>query len=229
MVNVQWVEEPGGESTLRVNVERARAVVHALETLKRELALTGEPDVAFVARQPDVLTYESADARGDVEPDFTRLIDEATAALVAMRQREGKALARDLVACLTRLDELVMLVDHRAPERLVAERKRLTDRVGDLLDDRAIDRDRVALEIALLADKLDITEELVRLRTHIEAATGALTLDGPVGRKLAFLGQEMLREVNTIGSKANDAAIAQATIDMKGELERFREQVENLE
>jgi len=112
---------------------------------------------------------------------------------------------------------------------VVAERDRLQKAVAALLDGGKLDESRLAQEIALLADRLDISEEIARLGTHLAAARGTLAQSEAVGRQLGFLGQEMLREINTIGSKANDAAIARAVILMKGELEKFREQVENLE
>jgi uncharacterized protein (TIGR00255 family) len=120
-------------------------------------------------------------------------------------------------------------VELRAPERLVKERDRLQRSVAELLDGRAIDEQRLNQEIAILADRLDVSEETVRLRTHIDACGAALERGGPVGRHLSFLGQEMLREINTIGSKANDAPIAHSVITMKGVVEKIREQVENLE
>ena len=127
------------------------------------------------------------------------------------------------------MDLRALRIEHRAPTRLVRERERLQDAVSQLLDGRSINQERLELELALLADKLDIAEEVVRLRAHLSASREALESSDPVGRKLAFLGQEMLREINTIGSKANDAEITQTVIEMKGELEKFREQVENLE
>jgi uncharacterized protein (TIGR00255 family) len=112
---------------------------------------------------------------------------------------------------------------------LIAERDRLRASVGELLDSRKVDEGRLEQEIAYLADKLDITEELVRLQAHIAACREAVGQDNPVGKRLGFLAQEMGREVNTIGSKANDAAIAAEVVAMKGELEKFREQLENIE
>ena len=109
------------------------------------------------------------------------------------------------------------------------ERDRLRQNVTQLLDGRAIDEQRLAQELAFLADKLDITEELVRFRAHVDAARDALQSEGPVGKQLGFLAQELGREVNTMGSKGNDAEIIQQVIAMKGELEKFREQLENLE
>ena len=114
-------------------------------------------------------------------------------------------------------------------QRLAAERDRLRQAVSELLNGRQLDEDRLSQEIALIADKLDVTEEIVRLRSHLDSGSHALASSEPIGRKLTFLGQEMLREVNTIGAKANDAEMTQAVIAMKGTVEKFREQVENIE
>jgi len=146
-----------------------------------------------------------------------------------MREREGGALAVELRHRLSEIAKHAASVEARAPARVRAERERLRRNVGELLDGRQIEESRLAQEIALIADRLDVTEELMRLKTHLEACRGALAALEPVGRRLGFLGQEMLREINTIGSKANDAEIVQAVIEMKGELEKFREQVENVE
>jgi uncharacterized protein (TIGR00255 family) len=146
-----------------------------------------------------------------------------------MREREGQALAADLMGRLDAIEGYARTVDARAPSRLVAEHERLKRAVTELAAGVNVDPQRLAVEVALLADRVDISEELVRLRTHLSACREALASDGRVGKQLGFLAQELLREVNTIGSKANDAAITQAVIAMKGELERFREQLENLE
>ncbi|HYL29838.1 MAG TPA: DUF1732 domain-containing protein, partial [Gemmatimonadales bacterium] len=137
--------------------------------------------------------------------------------------------ARELGHRLDLLEAGGKVVAERAPERLVRERDRLRASVRELLDGRAVDEQRLAQEIAFIADKLDITEELVRFRAHVAAAREALAADRPAGKQLGFLAQELGREVNTMGAKANDPGIAQQVIAMKGELEKFREQLENLE
>jgi uncharacterized protein (TIGR00255 family) len=228
-VSAKWVEEPSRGASLRVNLDQARTVVEALSTLKRELDLPGEVDLSYVARQPDVIELATGDEQLDVEPEFMALLDDAVEQLIGMRSREGDALGTELLGVLNRLEGHVGVVERRSPERLVAERARLTRAIGELLEGRTINQERLELEIAILADKMDITEEVVRLRTHISASQETLGASEAVGRKLAFLGQEMLRETNTIGSKANDAEIAATVIEMKGDLEKFREQVENLE
>ena len=239
-VSARWVEMPAVSSRFRVDVARARDVVAALRELKRKLKLKGDPDLAFVARHPDVLTQED-EGRAEVSwSEVAPLVERASRDVVAMREREGRALAADLSA---RLDAITVASDEvaaRAPVRVSAERDRLTAAVKELTQGVAIDAQRVALEVALLAERLDISEELVRLRTHVAAARAELQASGDggrggagggasLGKQLGFLAQELLREVNTIGSKANDAAITRAVIAMKGELERFREQLENLE
>ncbi|HVH08965.1 MAG TPA: DUF1732 domain-containing protein, partial [Gemmatimonadales bacterium] len=157
------------------------------------------------------------------------IVEQALAQVRAMRAREGAELARELGGRLDALAAGADQVERRAPERLGAELARLKKAVGELAAGIAVDPGRLATEVALLADRVDVTEELVRLRTHLVACRAALAEDGAVGKRLGFLAQELLREVNTIGAKANDAAITEAVIAMKGELEKFREQLENLE
>jgi uncharacterized protein (TIGR00255 family) len=212
-----------------VDLERARLVTSRLRELQSALGLGGEVTLELVARQPDVLT-SAADAAneilwGEVEPVVARAGQECR----AMRAREGEALTAELRHRLDLLERSASQIAARAPERLVRERDRLRAAVAQLLDGRSVDEERLSQELAFLADKLDITEELVRFRAHVAAARGAMETDQPIGKRLGFLAQELGREVNTVGSKAGDAEIAQLVIAMKGELEKFREQLENLE
>jgi uncharacterized protein (TIGR00255 family) len=230
-VVARWLERPAGAGAVSVDLERARQVVAAARELKQRLKLKGEVDLAFVARQPDVLSAQ--DGAGTRSPaswsDVAPLVEGAAQDVLAMRAREGRALAAELAGRLDALEAGARAIEQRAPERLEAERVRLKQAVAELAGGVQVDEQRLAVEIALLADRVDITEELVRLRTHLAACRDALGADAAVGKQLGFLAQELLREVNTIGSKANDAAITQAVIAMKGELEKFREQLENLE
>lgn len=228
-VTARWTEEPPRTPEVRVDVARARSLLDALAALKRELDLPGEIDLAFIARQPDVLALPD---REEVEVEWDearRVFVEALEAVVAMREREGAALSRDVTERIAAIEQLLDAVAARAPQRRTAEQERLRRAASELLAGQTVDEQRLAQEVALYADRVDIQEELVRLRTHLVAARDTLAGDGTVGRRLAFLGQEMLREVNTIGSKANDAEIARHVIQMKEEVERLREQVENLE
>jgi uncharacterized protein (TIGR00255 family) len=229
-VSARWLEEPRRLGEPAVDVARARAVLAALERLRAELGLPGDIDLGFVARQPEVLRFDGAGPDPVVDAaEVLGIADRALADVVATRAREGAVLARELTHRLDLLDGSLAQVRARAPERVVAERDRLRAAVKALMDGAEPDPQRVAQEIAFLAERLDVTEEMVRLAAHLEAAREALGGAAPAGRRLGFLAQEMLREINTMGSKANDAAIAQAVIVMKEELERFREQLENLE
>jgi len=228
-VSARWIEAPQREAAVAVDLARARQLVAAAKELKKRLKLKGEVDLAFVARQPDVLNAHqdgSAPAQwSEVEPIAERAVQE----LLGMRAREGAALAAELGGRLGALEQAAGTIEQRAPERLAAELARLKKAVAELAAGVQIDEQRLAVEVALMADRVDITEELVRLRTHLAACRTALASDGAVGKQLGFLAQELLREVNTIGSKANDAGIAQTVIAMKGELEKLREQLDNLE
>ncbi|HEX5633689.1 MAG TPA: YicC/YloC family endoribonuclease [Gemmatimonadales bacterium] len=228
-LSVRWLESPSRESAFAVDVPRAEAVATRLQELKTALGLAGEVTLDLVARQPDVLVSRAADSLEIPVSEVEPVLAQAAAECRAMRAREGASLARELLARLDQLGEHGEAIALLAPERVVRERDRLRASVAQLLDGRALDEQRLAQEIAVLADKLDITEELVRFRTHVAACRGALAGSKAVGRQLGFLAQELGREVNTMGSKANDARIQQHVIAMKGELEKFREQLENLE
>jgi len=228
-VSARWIEAPQRDGAIAVDLTRARQLVAAAKELKKRLKLKGEVDLAFVARQPEVLTPHQdgvATAQwSEVEPIAERAVRE----LLVMRAREGAALAAELDGRLRALETGAATIERRAPERLTAELGRLKKALAELAAGVQVDEQRLAVEVALMADRVDITEELVRLRTHLAACGEALVSDGAVGKQLGFLAQELLREVNTIGSKANDAGITQTVITMKGELEKFREQLDNLE
>jgi uncharacterized protein (TIGR00255 family) len=228
-VQVRWLETVDREPELRVNIERARMVAERLQGLQAMLGLGGRVDLDLIARQPEILNWSGPPVSevpwSEVEPIVARAAEECR----VIRQREGEALVAELRHRLDRLEEMAGTIGARAPERLVRERDRLRAAVAQLLDGRVPDEVRLAQEIAFLADRLDITEELVRFRTHVAASRDALLADRPAGKQLGFLAQELGREVNTMGSKANDAEITAQVIAMKGELEKFREQLENLE
>jgi uncharacterized protein (TIGR00255 family) len=227
-VSARWVEQPEAQAAVMLDLDRAKQVVKALRELKKRLKLKGDPDLAFVARHPDVLSY-SGDGAVMTWADVQPVAERAAAEVLAMREREGRALTADLTARLDALEAGAKVIAARAPERVTHELARLQKQVAELAGGVQVDPQRLAVEVALLADRVDIAEELVRFQTHLAAVRAALAGSGAVGKQLGFLAQELLREINTMGSKANDAAITQAVIGMKGELERFREQLENLE
>ena len=228
-VQARWTESTDDGAGFSVDLDRARLVAARLRELQAVLGLGGEVTVELVARQPDVLTSGQGDAVEIPWTEIEAVVGRAALECRLMRAREGEALTAELRHRLELLERSARDVAQRAPERLVRERVRLKGAVTELLDGRSVDEDRLAQELAFLADKLDITEELVRFQAHIAAARGALASDKPVGKQLGFLAQELGREVNTMGAKAGDAEIAQSVIAMKGELEKFREQLENLE
>jgi uncharacterized protein (TIGR00255 family) len=228
-VQARWAEYPERQTGLAIDLDRARLVAGRLRELQSALGLAGEVTVELVARQPDVLAPANDGALDISWSEVEPIVGQAAADCRGMRAREGETLAGELRHRLELLERSVEVIASRAPERLIRERDRLRAAVAELLDGRQADETRLAQEIAFQADRLDITEELVRFRAHVAAVREALAADRPVGKQLGFLAQELGREVNTMGSKANDAEIAHEVIAMKGELEKFREQIENLE
>jgi uncharacterized protein (TIGR00255 family) len=228
-VQARWTEGADGEDGFFVDLDRARLVAARLREMQAALALGGEVTVELVARQPEVLGSGNNGAGEIAWAEIEPVVAQAGAECRAMRAREGEALTAELRHRLELLERSAREITKRAPERLFRERNRLKAAVAELLDGRAVDETRLVQELAFLADKLDITEELVRFQAHLGAVREALASDKPVGKQLGFLAQELGREVNTMGAKAGDAEIAQLVIAMKGELEKFREQLENLE
>jgi uncharacterized protein (TIGR00255 family) len=228
-VQARWTESLESESDFAVDIERARLVASRLRELQSALGLGGEVTVDLVARQPEVLS-SAANGTGEVTwSEVEPVVARAGQDCRSMREREGQALAHELELRLRLLEQSAERIGARAPERMVKERDRLRTAVAQLLEGKAVNEERLAQELAFLADKLDITEELVRFQAHVAAARDALRSEQPVGKRLGFLAQELGREVNTIGAKAADAEITGLVIAMKGELEKFREQLENLE
>lgn len=217
----------------QVDLERAQHALDLYKEIAHELKIIGEVNVATIGRFPDVI--RTPDTRRDrpaiPEEVLREVIVAAAEAVVRFREAEGATLLEDLEGRLAGLEAALDTVEARAPERLVAERDRLRAKIGELLEDTQVDEERLAREIAWLAEKWDIAEETVRFRGHIALMRETLAgdADEAVGKKLSFIVQEMHREANTIGSKANDAEIGHAAVAMKEEIERLREQVENVE
>jgi uncharacterized protein (TIGR00255 family) len=228
-LSVRWLESAEREVTLMVDVERARVIAERLRELQAAAALGGSVDLDLVARQPDVLRWDRADEDGVAWSEIEPIVAAAASECRAMRLREGDALVAELRHRLGLLAQAAAAIAERAPARVLRERDRLRAAIAELLDGRQADEQRVAQELAFLADKLDITEELVRFGAHLAACEAALGSETASGKQLGFLAQELGREVNTMGAKANDAAITQHVVAMKGELEKFREQLENLQ
>ncbi len=223
-------DERTASESVRVDTATATAYVQALRDLQATLGLAGEVRVDHLVHFPAI--FNAPTVSEDTDGVWPALRDGLVAALAAlndMRLREGGELARDLGNRLDAIETGLLEVERRSAERIPAERERLRERVRQVIDDAAVDEARLALEITLLADKLDVAEECVRLRSHMKHFRQYMTDETQAGRKLNFLLQEMNREVNTIGSKTNDADIARVVVGMKEELERMREQVQNVE
>jgi uncharacterized protein (TIGR00255 family) len=213
-----------------IDEARLAASVAQLRALKARFGLDGDVDLATVLRMPDVFIGGASDEEiGGTAAELVRLVETATDALTAMRTAEGARLAAYLAERIDLVEAAVARIAERAPERIIAQRDRLREAVRVLADGVALDPQRVAQEVAVLADRLDVSEELDRFTAHIAAFRAALNGEGEVGKRLGFLSQELLREANTTGSKANDATIMHDVVLIKEELERIREQVDNLE
>ncbi len=220
------------ETEYALNGEVLQGYVGALEQLRRVFGQSGSVDLAQLLALPGVV--DRAARQPLAEKDFlelaTRALDDALGGLLALREQEGARLAEDVRGRLAMIEEAVERIAALAPERERRERERLGAKLSDLLGDRdELGELRLAQEVALLADRLDITEEVTRFRAHAALFRETLAGEAPAGRQLTFVLQEMLREVNTMGAKANDSRIAQEVIAVKNELEKIREQAENIE
>lgn len=232
-VEVSVVREDRGTrtKTIRPDTEAAAAYAQALKELAGALGVSGEITLAQVAAFPDVIKVEEPKEEVDrLWPQLQPALTEAVEGLTVLREAEGRRLAADLVARLARIRDLTDAIAARKPAAVGDYTARLRARVSELLGQVPVDDQRLTAEIVIFAERSDVTEELTRLRSHAEQfALDLAATDGAVGRKLEFLLQEMGREANTIGSKANDMEIARTVIAIKGELESLREQVQNIE
>lgn len=218
------------ETVIVPDIPLAKSYQSALRTLSEELQLKNDATVSLVARFPDVLAPRRAEL--DQELLWQQVSEVCTKVLdsfAAMRAAEGEKLAEDILSRLDFLEQAVGEVEQDSAGRLEAYTQRLYARLKTLLEDRSIDDARVLTEAAIFADKTAVDEETVRLRSHIQQYREILAAGGPVGRKLDFLTQELNRETNTIGSKCQDLAITRLVVEMKAEIEKIREQIQNLE
>jgi uncharacterized protein (TIGR00255 family) len=232
-VDVYLTIEDGTERNRTVKVDKKLALAYygAITDIQKDLGLSGQISVEHIIAQPEVFSPE--ETRDNPEEWWPALEQALTAAcddLVGMREAEGASLRSDLEARLDRLGTLSTGIRERAPEVVNAYQARLTQRIQELIRDIDIDRVRLAQEVAYFAERCDIAEELVRLDSHFAQVRACLNGSGePVGRRLDFLAQEMFREINTIGSKAQDEVIMALVVEFKSELEKTREQIQNIE
>jgi uncharacterized protein (TIGR00255 family) len=221
------------EAALGPVIDEARLAHYAttLKELQKKLGLVGEVDLAMVLRLPDVITAPSDEIDPAAGQALAGIVGKAIDNLIAMRRAEGAQLSAFLVERVEAVEARLGRIEKRAPIRLKEQHERVKRTVGELIGGAGADPQRIAQEVAILADKLDIAEELDRFRSHLTAFRDTVRSNTtePVGKRLGFILQEMVREANTIGSKASDSLILEDVIATKEELERIREQVENLE
>lgn len=227
-VSAQASQDSG--TVVSVNEELARGYRDAVARIAETLGLESGLSAFSLARFPDVLTVE----RRELDKDkAAAALSEITAKAVeefnAMREREGERLRRDMLGKLETIEGLVSVVEERSPQTVKEYRERLEARLRDILADRSLDEQRVITEAAIFADRTAVDEETVRLHSHIAQFRTMLEEGSPIGRKMDFLVQEFNRESNTIGSKCSDASLAKVVVDLKSEIEKIREQLQNVE
>lgn len=218
------------DCAVAVNKELAAEYRAAVASLAESFGLDGDLSAYRLSRYPDVLTLEKKALDKDEALNCVgAALDAALDEHDAMRTREGAKLRDDILHRLADIEKLVSSVEERSPQTLVEYREKLEERMRELLGSTQIDKNRILMEAAIFADRVAVDEETVRLRSHISQMREIVGGSGPVGRKLDFIVQELNRETNTIGSKCSDSAITHTVLDMKSEIEKIREQVQNIE
>lgn len=228
LVSLETLDDTQAE--VAVNHSLAAGYLVALRELRNEYGLPDDITVGTVARYQDIFTVRHA--QEDEERVWSRVAEvlrEAAVPLLAMRESEGARLKEDLAARTRTILQAVARIEERSPKTVEEFRVKFTERLNSLLDGAGVDEQRILTEAAVFADKVSVTEETVRLRSHISQFGELMESDDAVGRRLDFLTQEMNREANTIGSKCADAEISHIVVDMKAEIEKIREQIQNIE
>ena len=216
--------------TVTVNEALAESVVNAMRSIAEKYNVSDDVSATAVAAVSGVLTVTS----GQLDEEATGTIilsaaSDAVDAFIAARETEGARLAADVISKSENILQFVEIVEKRSPETVALYRERLENRIKELLQSASVDEQRVLTETALFADKIAVDEETVRLRSHIAHLNEMFKAAGPIGKKLDFIVQEMNRETNTIGSKCQDIDISRVVVDMKSEIEKIREQIQNIE
>lgn len=229
-INIRFQDLRDKAVTVKVDKGLVAAYGQALQEISSQLELSAPVTAAQIASYPDVLKLneENADLEA-AQPVLMQAMEQALESFVAMREAEGQNIQRDLLARIDTLENFVGELEKLAPEIVAAYRQRLENLLREYLAKEDIEESRIIQEVALFTDKVNYTEETVRLRSHFNQFRQIITAGEPVGRKLDFLIQEMNREINTVASKANSAGAAQFVVDVKSEIEKIREQIQNIE
>ena len=218
------------EAVVTVNESLAKGYLDAVRSISEKFGLETAINARDLARMPDVLTVTKAEEDLEsVSADICAVLSKALDAYQAMREREGEKLAADISSRLDTIESLTAAVEERSPQTGKEYREKLLSRMQEVLGSTTIDESRILTEAAIFADKVAVDEETVRLRSHLSQLREMLQLSEPIGRKLDFLIQEVNRESNTIGSKCSDITITRKVVELKGEVEKIREQVQNIE
>lgn len=216
--------------SVTLNEGVAAGYLNALNAMSEQFQICNDVSVSLLSRFPEVFRVEKVpEDLEQLTADLHSVADKALADYDEMRSREGEKLAEDLLGRLVTLEEYTAVVEKRSPETVRAYREKLTARIQEVLADKQLDEGRILTEAAVFADKVAVDEETVRLRSHIAQFRSMIEGGSPIGRKMDFLVQEMNRETNTIGSKCNDLELSSVVVDMKAELEKIREQIQNVE
>ncbi len=219
-----------GQAVLHYNRSLAGRYMEVARQMEEEFSIPNGMTAEQLSRMPEVITMENVQTDDDkMQALVLQALDGALSAFTLSREKEGAALQKDLLGKLDHMDAWVVRIETRYPQVVSEYRQRLTDKVKELVGDANVEEGRLAEEVVIYADKICVDEETVRLKTHIRNMRDVLLADGQVGRKLDFLAQEMNRESNTILSKSSDADIADTAIDLKTEVEKVREQIQNIE
>ena len=229
-VNVQ-INMLGGKS-VKVNIDKDTAYeyINALREANEELDLEDDLTLSKLMKFPDIFTVQKLqDDEEQLWSDVSTVVTKAVERFVSMRETEGASLKEDILSKLTAIEGYLDKVEAAAPRTAVRYREKLMSKLKEILEDKNVDEQRVITEAAIFAEKIAIDEETVRLRSHIAQFRTLLGSDIPIGRKLDFLVQEVNREINTIGSKAQDVEITKCVVEMKSETEKIREQIQNIE
>ena len=220
----------GGDTLVQINQALAKGYLDAMRSQAETLGLQDDLTLSTLTRFNDVFTLQKLEE--DQQVIWSGVEQVATQALnqfLEMRRREGDRLKQDITQKLAVLAEHVAAVEEQSPKTVAAYRQRLLQKMEELLADRCIDQQRILMEAGLYAEKIAVDEETVRLKSHLDQFAQMMEQPGPVGRKLDFLVQEINRETNTIGSKAQDLAVTRRVVEMKSEIEKIREQIQNIE
>ena len=219
-----------GDECIRYNSMLAKEYFDCYEQISRELGLENDVKTSYIMRSPDVITIENAqDDEEAIEALVIKAIDEAVIKLIETREEEGKRLQVDLISKLDGMIENVKFITEKSPVIVAEYKEKITNKIHELLEDNQIDESRIAQEVTVFADKVCVDEELVRLDSHIKAMKEALINGGTIGRRLDFIAQEMNREANTTLSKTSDSEISDHAIMLKTDIEKVREQIQNIE